>query len=147
MIYTDERCSNKIKQGGIFLDPVTNSIRKLLSGYARIFNARYSQTGSVFRQKTKAKCLSEIKIKPNSSILIQDYYINCFHYIHQNPLRAKLTPNLEGWDFSSFTDHAGIRAGTLCEKELAITHCEYSPDSFLKDSYKLVEERFIEYFL
>ena len=63
MLNTDLRCTPKIRQGRLLLDPITNGIRKLLSGYARIFNARYNQTGSVFRQKTKSKNLSEIILK------------------------------------------------------------------------------------
>ena len=146
MIKTDERCEERIKQGGIYLDPITNSIRKLLSGYARIFNNQYHQTGSVFRQKTKTKCLSEIEIKPNSSYLIQDYYVNCFHYIHQNPFVAKLTERLEGWEFSSFQDYAGLRQGNLCQKELAILHCGYDPENFIKNSYEMVDKKFIALF-
>jgi hypothetical protein len=146
MLYTDERCDARIKQGGIYLDPVTNNIRKLLSGYARIFNSQYQQTGSVFRQKTKAKYLSEIEIKPNSSYLVQDYYINCFHYIHQNPVVAKMTELLENWEFSSFKDYAGFREGTLCQKGLAELHCGYNPDNFIEKSYELVDKKLINLF-
>lgn len=146
MIHTDEKCGALIKQGGIYLDPITNSIRKLLSGYARIFNNQYRQTGSVFRQKTKAKCLSAIEIKPDSSYLIQDYYVNCFHYIHQNPLVAKLTERLEGWEFSSFQDYAGLREGTLCQKNLAEIHCGYNPVNFIEKSYNLADKKLIEHF-
>ncbi|MFZ1856610.1 MAG: hypothetical protein WAU29_04535 [Chitinophagaceae bacterium] len=146
MIHTDERCDVKIKQGGIYLDPITNSIRKLLSGYARIFNTQYQQTGSVFRQKTKAKCLSAVEIKPNSSYMVQDYYVNCFHYIHQNPLVAQLTQQLEDWEFSSFQDYAKIRSGTLCQKELAILHCGYNPDTFIEKSHELADEKLIKHF-
>src|SRR5262245_5408208 len=49
MIVADERCNQKIKQGDIFLDPITNGIRKLLSGYARIFNKEHKKAGSLFR--------------------------------------------------------------------------------------------------
>src|SRR5258708_5290116 len=90
MVHTDERCATKMKQGGIYIDPITNGIRKLLSGYARIFNNQHQRSGSVFRQKTKSKCLSDIKITSDSSYVQQDYFINCFHYIHQNPFVAKL---------------------------------------------------------
>lgn len=143
MIHTDERCGTLIKQGGIFIDPVTNSIRKLLSGYARIFNNQYQQTGSVFRQKTKSKCLSAIEIKPDSEYLIQDYYVNCFHYIHQNPMVAKLVNKMEDWEFSSFRDYAGLRDGTLCLKELARIHCNYNPSNFIEKSNALVDKKII----
>ena len=146
MIHTDGRCDTKIKQGGIYIDPITNSIRKLLSGYARIFNNQYQQTGSVFRQKTKSKCLSEIEIKPGSQYLVQDYYVNCFHYIHQNPLVANLTDKLEDWEFSSFKDYAGLRNGTLCQKELATLHCNYNPANFVEKSYELADKKLIELF-
>lgn len=146
MIYADEKCSAIIKQGGILVDPVTNGIRKLLSGYARIFNSRYGKSGSLFRQKTKAKCLSAIAIKENSRYNIQDYYLNCFHYIHQNPLRANLVGTLEEWEFSSYIDYAGIRNGNLCNKELAERHCNYSPVLFQGVSYNKIEESLIERF-
>jgi putative transposase len=146
MIYTDERCSKKIKQGGIVIDPVTNGFRKLLSSYARIFNDKYEKSGSLFRQKTKSKCLSEIKINPETEITVFDYYINCFHYIHQNPLRAKLVSRLEVWEFSSFKDFAALRSGTLCNRELAIKFCNFEPSSFLQLSYEMISEDFISYF-
>ena len=38
LVYVDNRVDKVIKQGGLFIDPLTNGIRKLLSGYARIFN-------------------------------------------------------------------------------------------------------------
>ena len=38
MVYTDERVLNIKKQGGLQIDDLTNGIRKLLSGYARIYN-------------------------------------------------------------------------------------------------------------
>lgn len=55
MILTDDRVAKKKKQGGIFLDTVTNSFRKLLSGYARVYNNNYAQTDSVFRQNNQSK--------------------------------------------------------------------------------------------
>ena len=146
MIYADERCSVKIKQGGIYIDPITNSIRKLLSAYARIYNNKYKQTGSLFRQKTKVKCISAIEIKPNSPDLVQDYYVNCFHYIHQNPMVAKLTARLEDWEFSSFQDYAGLRKGSLCQKDLAVLHCGYNPEGFISRSYEMANKKFIELF-
>ncbi len=146
MIYADERCSSRIKQGGIYIDPITNSIRKLLSGYARIFNNNYRQTGSVFRQKTKSKCLSAIPAREDSPNKVHEYYINCFHYIHQNPLRAGLTEYLENWEFSSFLDYAGLRNGSLCEKGLARLHCGFEEEIFYEHSYKKVKETFIDLF-
>lgn len=143
MLYADERCKKALKQGGLSIDPITNGIRKLLSGYARIFNTRYNHSGSVFRQKTKAKCLSEIDLGQTNVLHHQDYYVNCFHYIHQNPLKARLVNRMEEWEFSSFRDYAELRNGTLCNKDMAIKFCSFQKDTFLKDSYALIPQEII----
>jgi REP element-mobilizing transposase RayT len=147
MIKTDDRCSTIFKQGGIFIDPVTNGFRKLLSSYARISNNQNQRTGSIFRQKTKSKCLNDIIIKPGSIYQIQDYFINCFHYIHQNPFVAKLATRLEDWEFSSFIDYSGLRDGSLCQRELATIHCDYHRESFIEKSYKLVDKKITDHFM
>jgi putative transposase len=138
LIYADERANKIIKQGGLLIDCVTNGFRKLLSGYARIYNNRYNKTGSLFRQKTKSKCLSDIV--QGSTYTLQDYYFNCFHYIHQNPYRAGLVERLEDWQYSSFADFAMLRKGALCNKELASKFCSYDPDTFIKTSYEIISD-------
>ncbi|HEV8080170.1 MAG TPA: hypothetical protein VGP43_05625 [Chitinophagaceae bacterium] len=136
LIYVDERVSVIVKQGGLLIDQLTNGFRKSLSGYARIYNKHYNKTGSVFRQKTKVKCLSDAP--DGSAYSLQDYYFNCFHYIHQNPLRAGIVKRLEDWEFSSFNDYAGLRNGTLCNKNLAKKYCSYHPETFIKTSYQII---------
>lgn len=143
LIYADDRVNTIIKQGGLLIDPVTNGFRKLLSGYARIFNDRYNKSGSLFRQKTKYNCLSEITIPANFTNTRQDYYFNCFHYIHQNPLRACLVNRLEDWEYSSFKDYALLRNGSLCNKELARKFCSFEENNFTKTSYEIISDTII----
>ena len=138
MIYTDERVLSINKQGGLEIDVLTNGIRKLLSGYARIYNSRHQQSASLFRQKTKSKCLSDDNIKYNLNQ--NDYYFNCFHYIHQNRFVAVLVKRMEDWKFSSFRDYAGLRNGTLCNKSLAVKYCSYEPETFMKTSYQIIDD-------
>jgi putative transposase len=145
MLYADERCIAKIKQGGIYIDPITNGFRKLLSGYARIFNNQNQRSGSVFRQKTKAKCLSDIRVTQTGPFVQQNYVINCFHYIHQNPRAAGLVSRLEDWEYSSYKDYAGLRDGTFCRKDLASLYCGYDPESFVSKSYELVDRKLIPF--
>ena len=51
MVYTDERVLNIKKQGGLQIDDLTNGIRKLLSGYARIYNSRLRDQAHYFVKK------------------------------------------------------------------------------------------------
>jgi len=48
-----DSCQKLIKQGGLRIDPLTNCIRKLLSGYARLFNAQYKQNGQFISSKNE----------------------------------------------------------------------------------------------
>jgi len=122
------------------LDPITNGIRKLLSSYTKMFNASSNRSGSLFRQKTKAKCLSENDSTLRDTLYQRDYFMNCFHYIHQNPLKAGLTKDLEQWEFSSYKDYAGLRNGSLCSKNLAAAYCRYSIENFISESYSLLPD-------
>jgi putative transposase len=139
MIATDERCNSKIKQGGLIIDPITNGIRKLLSSYSRIYNSKNEKSGSMFRQKTKDKCLSGIT-ETRNALDARDYYFSCFHYIHQNPLKAGLVKKLEEWEYSSYRDYAGLRNGTLINKALAVKYCGYNRSTFIKESYELTDD-------
>ena len=118
-------CNVFIKQGGLNIDPLTNGIRKLLSGYARIFNTQYGKSGSLFRQKTKAKCLTqESKLVSNLSKF--DDCSTCFQYIHYNAVTAGLVLKPEDWKWSSYSYYAGLTANSFCNKKLATDYCGYN---------------------
>lgn len=136
MIATNDRCVEQVQQGGNLLNVLTNGFRKQLSGYARVFNKHNNKTGSLFRPKTKAKLLTIPAIQPGkNSFSINDYYTNCFYYIHLNPFAAGLVTKAEDWPFSSCKDYAGLRNGTLINIEAAKKYCDYKPQYFLSEMY------------
>ena len=92
--------------------PVTcgAAFRTLLSSYTRAIQRQESRTGSLFQQQTQARNV----VDGDTS-----YAGICFCYIHQNPLRAGLVNDLANWVWSSFVDYAGLRSGSLCDKEKA----------------------------
>ena len=108
LVNTTEKSVQLEKVGSIEVSSLANGFRKLLSSYAQAINKQEQRTGSLFRQKTKAKLLSEANAH---------YPVQCFHYIHQNPVRASLVKRMEDWEFSSFQDYLGIRNGSLCHYE------------------------------
>ena len=111
------------------IDPLTNGFRKLLSGYARIFNDRYEKSGSLFRQKTKAKCLSQQNdIARNYSQF--DYCDTCFNYIHSNAVAAGLVSRPEDWKWSSSRHYAGLVNNGICNTNLAKEFCGYNEGDF-----------------
>lgn len=109
---------------------ITKAIAVILRSYTRGINKRHNRTGSLFQQKTKAKKLTDSDEKAP---------FICFHYIHQNPMKAKLVNKMEGWIYSSFRDYTGIRNGTLCDKRMAVQLLDIPEDEvlFYKDSYNV----------
>lgn len=129
--------AQKIKVGHNEMSTLANGFRKLLSSYCQAINKQEDRTGSLFRQKTKAKCLEISNIH---------YPFQCFHYIHQNPFKASMVDRLDGWPYSSFLDYAGLRQGTLCNQELAVQLLDINKESFLSDSYSVIAEKVIKKF-
>lgn len=99
----------------------SNGLKIMLRSYTRAINKERDQTGSLFSQNTKIKQLETHGMTSShamSSANADNYPLICFHYIHQNPVRASLVKKMEHWEMSSFQDYAGYRNDTLCNKKL-----------------------------
>jgi putative transposase len=104
----------------------------LLRSYTQAMNKRFCRTGSLFQQKTKA-----------AQIKNQSYALSCFHYIHQNPVKANLVAKMEQWPFSSFLDYARERNGTLVDKKFTCQYLDINPKSIVEESKKAIDPRII----
>jgi REP element-mobilizing transposase RayT len=81
------------------LVPISNVMRRLLTGYAVNFNLKHRRSGHLFQNRYK-------------SILCQEdaYLMELVRYIHLNPLRAKLVSDLDALDRYRFCGH-GVLMG------------------------------------
>ena len=81
------------------LTPISNVMRRLLTGYAVSFNLRHRRSGHLLQNRYK-------------SILCQEdaYLLELVRYIHLNPLRAKLVSDLDELDRYRFCGH-GVLMG------------------------------------
>jgi len=107
-------------------EKLSQSIGTLLSSYTKAINKAYNRSGSLFRGKTKVKnewAEGWITVDGSNKHLFfrknNDYARQCFHYIHENPVKAKLSELATDWPYSSAQDYAGLRSGTLCNQILA----------------------------
>jgi putative transposase len=132
MIYTNEKSIEKHQLGNVNISNLSNSFRLLQSSYTLAFNNLNNRTGSLFRQKTKFKCIDDFSD--------QHYDFICFNYIHQNPYSANLCDKLEDWEYSSFKDYIGLRNGTLVNKELAFELLDLNENYLYEESYKTIAE-------
>ncbi len=131
LVYADNRTVVTKTIAGAERNVLVEGIRNLLSSYTQAINKQNATTGSLFQQNTKAKLISK-------SSNLYDHI--CFHYIHQNPLKAKLAGKMEDWEYSSFKDFCGNRKGTLVKKELAIQLLDLNMKTFYDDSYRIIND-------
>ena len=134
LIHATPESEKIIKSGNIELCELSNGFRLLQSNYALYFNRQFERSGSLFRQRTKAKSITDGD---------EHYGFIAFHYIHQNPLVAGMVLRMEQWPYSSFSDYMNLRYETLCDKELAYKIIGFDKEDFEKESYREIDEKMI----
>ncbi len=131
LINTTSKSILPVKLGRVDSTSLANGFRLLCSGYANNFNKKNDRSGSLFRQKTKAKALESKD---------ENYPFNCFHYIHQNPMRAGICERMEDWEFSSFNNYYKSETESFLVKDLAFDLIGVSQDDFYNESYQVIED-------
>lgn len=117
---------------------LSRKLATIQSSYTQALQKQENFNGSLFQQKSKAKQLDLVAAVGLNHLAI------CLHYIHQNPLKAKLVNRMEEWEYSSFPDFAGLRNGTLCNLDVAFSLADINRETFLADSYGVVKQELIE---
>ena len=117
---------------------LSQSLGTVLSSYTQALNRQIGRRGNLFAHKTKAKILNDAK---------DDYALNCFMYVHQNPMLAKLVDKLEDWEFSSFPDYIGRRNGTLINKKLGLDIFQIAQSQLYDLTYFMIQDKVDEDFI
>lgn len=100
-------------KGAEVIKDVRENIVKLCTVYAKEERCNRLYISA----KKKAK---QISVDEGGTVAVNAKYLSsCFEYIHNNPVKAGMVSVPESWPYSSYADYAGLRAGTLCNKELA----------------------------
>ncbi|NOQ47296.1 MAG: transposase [Desulfobulbaceae bacterium] len=80
--------------------PLSNLMRRLLTGYVIGFNRRHGRHGQLFQNRFK------------SIVCQEDVYLKeLVRYIHLNPVRTGLVPNLEKLDKYPYCGHSALMGG------------------------------------
>jgi len=131
---TPKKTGQTARSGQTDYHPLVRKIGTLLSSYTQAINKQHGRSGSLFQQKTKAKCLNF----SNSKI---DYAFTCFNYIHQNPINAGLVSKMEDWEYSSFQEYIGQSTNAICNQTLAEEIINFDRSSFYNQSYCAIDEK------
>ncbi len=83
-------------------------MRRLLTGYAIYFNLRHKRAGHLFQNRYKSIVCDE-----------DVYLLELLRYIHLNPLRSGLVPDLSTLDSYPWTGHAVIMGNGILEGQVA----------------------------
>jgi len=81
--------------------PLPRVMRSLLTGYAGAFNRHHQRVGHLFQNRYKSIVVEE-----------EPYLLELVRYLHLNPLRAKVLPELRALDRSPWTGHS-VLLGTV----------------------------------
>lgn len=111
----------------------------LLSSYSQAINKQNHTTGSLFQQKTKARCIACPEDQLGSGNKKQ-YIITCMKYIHQKPEKANLVQKLEDWENSSFRHYTGMETLLPCNKILMEELTGLGEKDFYDECYGSIEE-------
>jgi putative transposase len=77
--------------------PLARTMRSLLTGYAGAFNRRHRRQGHLFQNRYRSIVVEE-----------EPYFLELVRYLHLNPIRAGVVPNLRGLDRHPYSGHAAL---------------------------------------
>jgi len=83
--------------------PLARAMRSLLTGYAGAFNRRHRRRGHLFQNRYKSVVVEA-----------EPYLLERVRYIHLNPLRAHVLPDLRALDRYAYTGHAVLLGRREC---------------------------------
>ena len=113
---------------------LNQSIGIMLRSYTSAINKQEKRSGALFRQSTKAQCVTcpakEIPnfymidgITTSYNIPIEKQYPQiCFDYIHKNPVKAGLVKSMEDWKFSSAAAYFNKKENGIVNMDRALEY-------------------------
>ncbi|MBB6215045.1 REP element-mobilizing transposase RayT [Anaerosolibacter carboniphilus] len=111
------------------------SIKRITVGYVQWHNNKHERTGHLFQNRY----MSEV-------VETEEYLINVLRYIHQNPVKAKITNHAKDYPWSSYQQYilAYNRQEAFVDDQLVKAYFEKDTDfeEFMNASTK---EEFLEY--
>lgn len=84
--------------------PISHSMRRLLTGYAVVFNRRHRRSGHLFQNRYKSIVVEE-----------ESYLLELVRYIHLNPIRSGVVRDLAHLDRWPYSGHSALLGRVLLD--------------------------------
>jgi len=91
-------------------------MKEINGEYAKYYNNTRTRVGYVFRGRFKSEVINDEK-----------HLVNCMAYIHNNPVKAKLTNEAKEYKYSSYTNY--INQNGIIDFDEAKKHYDISPSN------------------
>lgn len=83
------------------VEPVSMIIKRISGSFVYWYNRKYERCGHLFQERFKSEAVDN-----------DAYFLTVLRYIHQNPVKAGLSRNIEGYKWSSAKDYLKAPAAT-----------------------------------
>lgn len=83
-------------------------MKRVLTRYARWYNTKYGRSGALIANRYKSKPID-----------VDEYFLSVVRYIHQNPVKAGIVVNIDGYQWSSYPEYISGKQG-LVDKEFVL---------------------------
>ncbi len=110
---------------------ISTVMRRLLTGYAVVFNKRHKRVGHLFQNRYKSIVCQE-----------EPYLLELIRYIHLNPIRAKLVADMDELGSYPYSSHSAL----LMKTNLSWYIPEIVLDQFGKN-YKLAQKNYLRFLI
>ena len=77
-------------------EPLSNTMKRIGISYVQWYNWQYDRKGHLFQDRYKSEVVED-----------DPYFLVVLRYIHQNPLKAGLSNNVGGYQWSSYREYIG----------------------------------------
>ena len=91
-------------------DTIGMAIKRIASSYVYYYNHKYSRDGHLFRERFKSEPVNDMA-----------YFVTLLRYIHQNPVKAGMVPEVKVYEFSSWGE-TGTHPGGSLRKYVKMMH-------------------------
>ena len=92
--------------------------QRVFNSYSKAYNKRYEHSGTLFEDNYKVIAVKE-----------ETHLLHLCRYIHANPVKHGLVPDVAEWPYSNYLEWIGERSGTLVDRDFVQDHFR-SPQNY-----------------
>lgn len=89
------------------LGDISLIMKRILTKYARWYNIKYGRSGALIANRYKSVPVD-----------IDEYFLHLIRYVHQNPLKAGITDEIEDYPYSSYVEY--MKGSKLTDTEFVL---------------------------